>query len=61
MLDLQIAPVTWFLTHFRLIITGYKRPLQDSDLWELSTGNRASSIVPQLQQEWDKEQKKAQQ
>lgn len=42
----------------RLIITGFKRPLQDSDLWSLDENNTADHIVPKLQREWEKELKK---
>ncbi|KAK2566746.1 Multidrug resistance-associated protein 1 [Acropora cervicornis] len=46
----------WWLN--KLIITGFKRPLQDSDLWSLDENNMADHIVPKLQREWEKELKK---
>lgn len=46
----------WWLN--KLIITGFKRPLQDSDLWSLDENNTADHIVPKLQREWEKELKK---
>ncbi|XP_048588406.1 multidrug resistance-associated protein 1 [Nematostella vectensis] len=46
----------WWLN--RLILTGFKRPLENTDLWQLEEANRSSRIVPRLQQEWKKEQDK---
>ena len=36
----------------RLIFTGFKRPLTDSDLWALNKKNRASTIVPPFIKKW---------
>ena len=42
----------------RLIISGFKRPLQDNDLWSLDERNQANHNVPRLHKEWEKEFKK---
>ena len=46
--------------HFflRIIFTGYKRPLEDQDLWALRRTNQASYIVPRLRQKWIEKQRK---
>lgn len=46
----------WWLT--RLIISGYKRPIDDSNLWALSERFRASNVVPRLKGSWTEEQRK---
>ena len=42
----------------RIIYTGYKRPLEDKDLWALRRNNQASYIVPKLRQKWTEQQRK---
>ncbi|KAL9964380.1 hypothetical protein ACROYT_G028012 [Oculina patagonica] len=46
----------WWLT--RLIITAYKRPIGDSDLWALGEPFRASNVVPRLKGSSTEEQRK---
>ena len=41
-----------------LILTGYKRPLEATDLWELSNDNKVSELVPKVRSEWEKELKR---
>ena len=45
---------------YRLIYTGYKRPLTMKDLWNLGDENTSNRIVPKFQHEWAKELKKVQ-
>lgn len=47
-----------FLSVCRLIYTGFKRPLQDKDLWALAERNRSSNIVPKISSKWEHEQEK---
>lgn len=44
-----------------IIYTGYKRPLEDKDLWALRRSNQASYIVPKLRQKWADQQRKCRQ
>lgn len=44
-----------------VIFTGYKRPLEDKDLWALRRSNRASYIVPRIRQRWIDQQRKCRQ
>lgn len=46
----------WWLNW--IIFTGYKRPLEDKDLWALNRKSRASYIVPKVRSIWNLEQKK---
>ncbi|KAJ7390655.1 Multidrug resistance-associated protein 1 [Desmophyllum pertusum] len=46
----------WWLT--RLIIRGYKRPIDDNDLWALGEPFLASNVVPRLKGSWTEEQRK---
>ncbi|XP_051774742.1 ATP-binding cassette sub-family C member 3 isoform X3 [Erpetoichthys calabaricus] len=43
----------WWFT--RMAITGYKRPLEDKDLWSLNRQDKSDVIVPRLLKEWEKE------
>ncbi|XP_071620332.1 ATP-binding cassette sub-family C member 3 isoform X4 [Heliangelus exortis] len=43
----------WWFTS--LAILGYKRPLEDKDLWSLNEEDTSKIIVQQLNREWDKE------
>ncbi|NXH09840.1 MRP3 protein, partial [Bucco capensis] len=43
----------WWFTS--LAILGYKRPLEDKDLWSLNEDDTSKIIVQQLSKEWDKE------
>ncbi|XP_042311067.1 ATP-binding cassette sub-family C member 3 isoform X5 [Sceloporus undulatus] len=38
-----------------MAIQGYKRPLEDKDLWSLNTEDKSDVIVQKLQKEWDKQ------
>ena len=37
---------------------GYKRPIDDNDLWALREPFRASNVVPRLKGSWNEEQRK---
>ena len=41
-----------------LILAGFKRPLEATDLWELSNDNKVSELVPKVRSEWEKELKR---
>ncbi|XP_036408292.1 multidrug resistance-associated protein 1 isoform X1 [Megalops cyprinoides] len=43
----------WWITG--LMIQGYKRPLEESDLWSLNEEDRSHRVVPQLVRRWDNE------
>ncbi|NXD67183.1 MRP3 protein, partial [Eolophus roseicapillus] len=43
----------WWFTS--MAILGYKRPLEDKDLWSLNEDDTSKVIVQQLTKEWDKE------
>lgn len=38
-----------------MAIQGYKRPLEDKDLWSLNEDDTSKTIVQQLSKEWDRE------
>ncbi|XP_067029429.1 multidrug resistance-associated protein 1-like isoform X2 [Acropora muricata] len=44
----------WWLN--RIIFFGYKRPLEEKDLWGLEERNQASHIVPKLKKIWSRQQ-----
>ncbi|KAK2551420.1 Multidrug resistance-associated protein 1 [Acropora cervicornis] len=44
----------WWLS--RIIFFGYKRPLEEKDLWGLEERNQASHIVPKLKKIWSRQQ-----
>uniref|UniRef100_A0A8C1J762 Multidrug resistance-associated protein 1 n=1 Tax=Cyprinus carpio TaxID=7962 RepID=A0A8C1J762_CYPCA len=37
------------------MVTGYKRPLEEKDLWSLNTEDKSQRVVPQLVCRWDQE------
>ncbi|NXX95541.1 MRP3 protein, partial [Centropus bengalensis] len=43
----------WWFTS--MAVLGYKRPLEEKDLWSLNEDDTSKSIVQQLSKEWDKE------
>uniref|UniRef100_A0A6Q2XP15 Multidrug resistance-associated protein 1 n=1 Tax=Esox lucius TaxID=8010 RepID=A0A6Q2XP15_ESOLU len=43
----------WWITG--LMITGYKRPLEQKDLWCLNSEDRSQRVVPQLVRRWNNE------
>ncbi|XP_012434034.5 ATP-binding cassette sub-family C member 3 isoform X1 [Taeniopygia guttata] len=43
----------WWFTS--MAIHGYKRPLEDKDLWSLNEDDTSKTIVQQLSKEWDRE------
>ncbi|XP_073695376.1 multidrug resistance-associated protein 1 isoform X1 [Garra rufa] len=43
----------WWITG--LMVTGYKRPLEEKDLWSLNTEDKSQKVVPQLVRRWDQE------
>nr|XP_020463909.1 multidrug resistance-associated protein 1-like [Monopterus albus] len=40
----------WWIS--RMVITGYKRPLEEKDLWSLNPEDCSQKVVPQLVQRW---------
>ncbi|KFP32343.1 Canalicular multispecific organic anion transporter 2, partial [Colius striatus] len=49
----------WWFTS--MAILGYKRPLEDKDLWSLNEDDTSKVIVQRLSKEWDKEKEKCKQ
>lgn len=47
------------LLHYRLLITGYRRALQEDDLWLLDERSQSHHIVPRVHKEWDQELRKS--
>ncbi|KAG7222014.1 hypothetical protein INR49_028178 [Caranx melampygus] len=43
----------WWIT--RMMVTGYKRPLEEKDLWSLNAEDRSQRVVPQLVRRWNTE------
>ncbi|KFV63671.1 Canalicular multispecific organic anion transporter 2, partial [Dryobates pubescens] len=43
----------WWFTS--MVVLGYKKPLEDKDLWSLNKDDTSKVIVQQLSEEWDKE------
>ncbi|XP_056607956.1 multidrug resistance-associated protein 1 isoform X1 [Triplophysa dalaica] len=43
----------WWIN--RLMVQGYKRPLEEKDLWSLNAEDKSQRVVPQLVRRWDKE------
>uniref|UniRef100_A0A8C2ASI0 Multidrug resistance-associated protein 1 n=1 Tax=Cyprinus carpio TaxID=7962 RepID=A0A8C2ASI0_CYPCA len=43
----------WWITG--LMVIGYKRPLEEKDLWSLNTEDKSEKVVPQLVRRWDQE------
>uniref|UniRef100_A0A672ZWU9 Multidrug resistance-associated protein 1 n=1 Tax=Sphaeramia orbicularis TaxID=375764 RepID=A0A672ZWU9_9TELE len=43
----------WWIT--RMMVTGYKRPLVENDLWSLNSEDRSHRVVPRLVNWWNKE------
>ncbi|KAM9392165.1 multidrug resistance-associated protein 1 isoform 2-T2 [Pholidichthys leucotaenia] len=43
----------WWIS--RMMVTGYKRPLEERDLWSLNSEDRSHRVVPQLVQRWKAE------
>ena len=39
----------------RMMVQGYKRPLEEKDLWSLNEEDRSQAVVPQLVRCWDHE------
>ncbi|KAK7938450.1 hypothetical protein WMY93_001776 [Mugilogobius chulae] len=48
----------WWIS--RMMVTGYKRPLVESDLWSLNPENRSHRVVPGLVQRWNRQRQKVQ-
>lgn len=48
MMVMMISIVT-----IRILWTGYKRPLEEDDLWALNSKSRSSNVVPRLRSIWD--------
>uniref|UniRef100_A0A0F7ZCE2 ATP-binding cassette, sub-family C (CFTR/MRP), member 3 n=1 Tax=Crotalus adamanteus TaxID=8729 RepID=A0A0F7ZCE2_CROAD len=46
----------WWFTS--LVIQGYKKPLEDKDLWSLNADDKSEVIVQKLQKEWDKQKQR---
>ncbi|KFV59490.1 Canalicular multispecific organic anion transporter 2, partial [Tyto alba] len=49
----------WWFTS--MAVLGYKRPLEDKDLWSLNEDDTSKIIVQQLSKEWDKEKSECKQ
>ncbi|XP_044152162.1 ATP-binding cassette sub-family C member 3 [Bufo gargarizans] len=45
--------IFWWFT--KMAILGYKRPLEDKDLWSLNEDNTSKIVVSKLVKEWEKE------
>ncbi|XP_042247990.1 multidrug resistance-associated protein 1 isoform X1 [Thunnus maccoyii] len=43
----------WWIT--RMMMTGYKHPLEEKDLWSLNPDDRSQGVVPQLVHRWNTE------
>ncbi|XP_028267253.1 multidrug resistance-associated protein 1 isoform X2 [Parambassis ranga] len=43
----------WWIT--RMMVTGYKRPLEEKDLWSLNSEDCSQKVVPQLVRRWNAE------
>nr|XP_054597909.1 multidrug resistance-associated protein 1 [Nothobranchius furzeri] len=43
----------WWIT--RLLVTGFKRPLVEKDLWSLNPDDQSHEVVPQLVHSWNSE------
>lgn len=41
-----------------LAIQGYKKPLEDKDLWSLNDDDKSEVIIQNLQKEWDKQKQR---
>lgn len=48
------------LLQYSMAIQGYKKPLEDKDLWSLNEDDRSEVIVQKLQKEWDKQKQEVQ-
>uniref|UniRef100_A0A8C6UTE3 Multidrug resistance-associated protein 1 n=1 Tax=Neogobius melanostomus TaxID=47308 RepID=A0A8C6UTE3_9GOBI len=46
----------WWIS--RMMVTGFKRPLVESDLWSLHPENRSHRVVPGLVQRWNRQRQK---
>jgi len=42
----------------RMIITGWRRALQNSDLWSLNPSDRSQTVAPKLAENWQKQVEK---
>ena len=42
----------------RILWTGYKRPLEEEDLWALNSKSRSSNVVPRLRSIWNHQKRK---
>ena len=45
--------------HSRLAILGYRRPLEERDLWSLNKEDRSQMVMQRLLEEWKKQQEQA--
>ncbi|XP_041672661.1 multidrug resistance-associated protein 1 isoform X2 [Cheilinus undulatus] len=43
----------WWIT--RMMVTGFRRPLEEKDLWSLNPEDRSHRVVPQLVRRWNNE------
>ncbi|XP_029015058.1 multidrug resistance-associated protein 1 [Betta splendens] len=43
----------WWIS--RMLLIGYKRPLEEKDLWSLNSDDRSHKVVPHLVQSWNKQ------
>uniref|UniRef100_A0A7N6C098 Multidrug resistance-associated protein 1 n=1 Tax=Anabas testudineus TaxID=64144 RepID=A0A7N6C098_ANATE len=49
----------WWIS--RMMVIGYKRPLEEKDLWSLNLDDRSQNVVPQLVHRWNTECQKTKQ
>ncbi|XP_020670742.3 ATP-binding cassette sub-family C member 3 isoform X1 [Pogona vitticeps] len=49
----------WWFTS--MAVQGYKRPLEEKDLWSLNTDDKSHVIIQKLQKEWDNQKQEKQQ
>ena len=42
----------------RILWTGYKRPLEEEDLWALNSKSRSANVVPRLRSIWNHQKSK---
>lgn len=49
------------VSDFRLVLKGYRSPLQAEDLWSLREEDTSEKIISDLEEEWTAERTKLQQ
>ena len=59
MVDVLVLDHHKLLHVCRLIITGWRRPLQNSDLWSLNPTDTSQTVAPKLANSWQRQLNKA--